>query len=70
MNLSLVYLGLTCRYYTLSIYKCQAFIPNKLSSFSWKEKLPKTFSYGVVADDTLPRNARAYELPSITIYKV
>ena len=31
MNLSLVYLGLTCRYYTLSIYKCQAFIPNKSS---------------------------------------
>jgi len=24
-------------------------------SFSWKEKLSKTFSIGVIADDTLPR---------------
>ena len=40
----------------------------KKDSFSWKEKLPETFSYGVIADDTLPRNDRAYELPITTIY--
>jgi len=42
----------------------------KKGSFSWKEKLPETFSYGVIADDTLPLNDRAYELPIIPIYKV
>jgi len=40
----------------------------KKGSFSWKEKLPETFLYGVIADDTLPRIDRTYELPITPIY--
>ena len=55
-------------HYRLSFVK--HLIQIKWDSFSEKEKLPETFSYGAVADDTLPRNDRAYELPITTIYKV
>ena len=55
-------------HYRLSYVK--RLIKIKWDSFSEKEKLSETFSYGVIADDTLPRNDRAYELPITTIYKV
>jgi len=36
----------------------------------YKDKLPKPFSIGAFAEDTLPLNTRAYELPDTTIYTI
>ena len=37
-------------------------------SFVTEYKLPNITELGVFAEDTLPLNVRAYELPNITIY--
>ena len=42
----------------------------KKGQFLYKDKLPKPFSIGAFAEDTLPLNTRAYELPDTTIYTV
>jgi hypothetical protein len=36
----------------------------------YKDKLPKPFSIGAFAEDTLPLNTRTYELPDTTIYTI
>jgi len=40
----------------------------KAVSFVTEYKLPKVTELSIFAEDTLPLNARAYELPRITIY--
>jgi hypothetical protein len=48
-------------FFTLTIKKGQ---------FLYKDKLPKPFSIGAFAEDTLPLNTRTYELPDTTIYTI
>ena len=40
----------------------------KAVSFVTEYKLPKVTELSIFAEDTLPLNVRAYELPHITIY--
>ena len=42
----------------------------KKGQFLYKDKLPKPFSIGAFAEDTLPLNTRTYELPDTTIYTI
>ena len=54
---------------SVSLLFIQVFLKNiKKGQFFLEGETVRNLFIGVIADDTLPRNARAYELPSITIY--